>query len=169
MDFTFDEKTSLRSFVVRKMKALSTYTRLSVENQLEIISNELPVEVSNLFIVHAKMNCTKADILEFCGTIQEIMEVKYDEPDKNVTLTANPTDRSQVIQDLEVFDYDSEIMSEIDSSEMETSDLDKVAGGRKNLIKKSAKRSRSEGLRERNSVQSVSVKPVYRTPVLEVL
>lgn len=148
MDFTFDEETSLQSFVLRKMKALSTYT-LSVESQLEIILNELPVEVSNLFIVHDKISCTKTEILEFCVTIQETMQDIHDETDKNVTLTANPTDRSQVIQDLEVFNYDSETVSEIDSSEVETTDLVKAAGKLNHLIKKSVKRGRGEGLRGR--------------------
>lgn len=148
LDFTFNEETSLRSFVLRKMKALSTFTRLSVENQLEIILNELPVQVSNLFIVHDKMNCAKSDILEFCDTIQEVMEDDYDDPDKNVTLMANPMEGSQIIQDLEVVNYDSQTTSEVDSSEVETSDMENVG---KFLLKKSAKRSRGEGLRGRPS------------------
>lgn len=142
LDFTFEEETSLRSFALRKMKALSTYTRLPVENQLKIILNELPVEVSNLFIVHDKMNRTKADILEFFETIQEIMEDKYDEPDNNVTLTANPIEQNQIVQDLEVFHYDSETISETGSSEVGTSDLEKATGGRINLIKKSVRKKR---------------------------
>lgn len=151
LDFTFDDETSLRSFVLRKMKALSTYTRLSVENQLEIILNELPIEVSNLFIQNDKMDCTKTEILEFCDTIQEIIDDIYDEPDKNVTLTVNPIDQSQVEQDLEEFNCDTQDSWEIDPSEVETSDLDKAAGGRKNSVKKSAKRSRAVGLRGRPS------------------
>lgn len=156
LNFTFDEETTLRSFVFRKMKALSTYTRLSVESQLEVILNELPVEVSNLFIVHDKMNCTKIEILEFCDTIQEIMD-DCDETEKNVTLTADPdpNNGSQVIQDLGIFSCDSKTISEVGSSEMssemDTSDLDKVANERKNLIKKSSKRRRGEGLRGRAS------------------
>ncbi|KAJ6649031.1 hypothetical protein Bhyg_04263 [Pseudolycoriella hygida] len=116
LDFTFDQEASLRSFVLRKMKALSTYTSLSLQNQLEIILNELPVEISNLFIVHDKMNCTKADILEFCDSIQEIIEDKYDEPDNNVTLTVDPVERNRVMQDLEECNCVSETASEIDSS-----------------------------------------------------
>lgn len=37
LDFSFENETSLRSFVARKMNALATYTTLSVENQLEVI------------------------------------------------------------------------------------------------------------------------------------
>ncbi len=148
--FTFNEETSVRSFVNKKMVTLSTYTRLSVQNQLEIILNELPVEVSNLFILHDKMNCTKIDILEFCDTIQELMEPD-DASDKNATLKASPVNQVEVIQDLEVFNYEPQIASEIDSSEVETSDLEKATGGRKKLVAKSTKRSRTERLSGRPS------------------
>lgn len=153
LDFPFNEENGLRSFVLRKMKALSTYTSLSVQNQLEIILNELPVEVSNLFIVHDKIHCTKADILDFCDTLEDYLEEECDEPDKNVTITANPIEQSQlVVQDLEVFENYTETVSETESSELETSetsDLDTAAGSRKNANKNSAKRSRGEGLRGR--------------------
>ncbi|KAJ6640628.1 hypothetical protein Bhyg_05559 [Pseudolycoriella hygida] len=143
LDFTFDQDTSLRSFMSEKMKALSTYTRLSFENQLDIILNELPVEVSNLFIVYDKINCSKTDLLEFCDSIQEIVEDMCDEPDRNVTLTVNPIEQKHVMQDLEIFNCDSETVSEIISSEIsswesETSDPEKDA--------KSAKRRRGKVL-----------------------
>lgn len=155
LDFTFDEETSVRSFVLRKMKALSTYTRLSTESQLEIILNELPVEVSNLFIVHDKMNSKKADILEFCDTIQEMIEEVNNEPDNNATLTANPIEPSAVIQDLdeltcELSETISEIeSSEIDSSEVETFEQKKPVVRQKTAYKKSAKRTRCDELHGR--------------------
>lgn len=113
------------------MKALSTYTRLSVENQLEIVLNELPVEVSSLFIIYDKMHSSKTEILEFCDTIQEIMADKNNEADENVTLLANPNEQNQVVQDLEVCNMDS-YSSVDDSSE---ADLKKATVGRKNLRK----------------------------------
>ncbi|KAJ6634579.1 hypothetical protein Bhyg_13153 [Pseudolycoriella hygida] len=138
LDFRFEQDTSLRSFMCKKMKALSTYTRLSFENQLDIILNELPVEVSNLFIVHDKINCTKKDLLEFCDSIQEIMEDMNNESDRSVTLTVDPIERNQCMQDLEIFDSEtmSEIVSsEINSSELESSEPEKATSGR-NVVKK---------------------------------
>lgn len=99
--FSFEEERSLRSFVTRKMNALTMYTTLSVQNQLEVIL-ELPNEIANFFILEDKLNSTKAEILEFCDLVQEYS-------DSNNTRATSPTTNSDVpsdvIQELEIFDF----------------------------------------------------------------
>lgn len=77
------------------MSAMSMYTTLSKENQIEIILSELPNEIANMFIVEDKLNCTKAEILEFCDMIQELCEGQNPE---NSIPTNNPVLPSNVIQ-----------------------------------------------------------------------
>lgn len=105
--FRFEEESSLRSFVARKINAMSTYTTLPFENQLEIILSELPTEIANLFIVEDKLNETKADILVFCDLIQEYWE---NTESLNTEMTTLPTfpdvpGSNDVVQDLEIFDF----------------------------------------------------------------
>lgn len=114
--FTFDEETSLRSFVARKMKALSTYTTLSLEHQLEIILSELPNEISNFFITEDKVSAKKSEILEFCDLIGEYC--------KNIQTTSSAAHfegSSQAIQDLEIFNFQEGIESSTETESTTTS------------------------------------------------
>lgn len=107
LSFEFGKETSLRSFVHRKIKAVTTCTSLSLENQLEMISIELPNEISNQFIVQDKMHCKKEEILEFCDSIQEFVD---DSTARNMTAITHSVSVSDVentiIQDMEIFNYD---------------------------------------------------------------
>ncbi|KAJ6648323.1 hypothetical protein Bhyg_03551 [Pseudolycoriella hygida] len=47
----FEESESLRSFFERKLLSLSKFTTLPFINQVEMVINDLPVEVSAMFIV----------------------------------------------------------------------------------------------------------------------
>lgn len=116
--FRFEEGTGQRSFVARKMNAMATYTTLSVENQLEIILSELPNEISNIFIVEDKLNCSKAEIFEFCDLIQEHCESTNQET--TTTPTTNSDVPSNVNQELEIFDYQEGVESFSDTGSTST-------------------------------------------------
>lgn len=144
LSFTFREETSLRSFVDRKIKAMSTYTTLTLENQLEMILLELPNEVSNLFIINDKLKCKKQEILEFCEAIQEFVE---DQSDGSVTPTGHSTSDAQdiVVQDLEIFNY-----------EPDESEVDSVRGQQNRYTRGKAKGTRPVG-RPRKILRNISV------------
>lgn len=125
LDFHFKEDTGLRSFVHKKMTALSMYTTLQLNNQLEIILAELPSDISCLFTRHLKINATKTEILEFCDSIQDLVDddEKFD-TSGNTTLISEFQQRQQadVVQDLEIFSYvSSDDQTEIESSEEQSS------------------------------------------------
>ena len=106
MTFAFNEDTSLRSFVQRKMKAMSTYTSLSLQNQLDMILIDLPNEISNLFLIKNKTNCTKNEVLKFCDSIQEYVEDMNINTD-NPTPTSHSSAQQEITQDLEIFSCNS--------------------------------------------------------------
>lgn len=143
LSFGFAEETSLRSFVDRKIKAMSLYTTLPLVNQLEMILADLPNEISNLFIIHDKMNCTKAEILEFCNVIQEFGDDMDIETAGSLTPTAHSISnvQSEVIQDLEIFNFDED-ESQSDTSEVQPSgsirkrNLNKAKGRPQKIAKK---------------------------------
>ncbi len=103
----FNEETSLRSFVERKLTSLSLYTTLPLINQMEIVLTDLPDEVASLFLVNEKMNSKKAEILEFCDSIQDLVQTMQ-------STTENETDNVQSAEDLstgnrmEIFNFDTE-------------------------------------------------------------
>lgn len=116
LSFTFGEETSLRSFVHRKIRALSQYTSLSIENQLEMILIDLPNEIANLFIINEKLKCKKEEILEFCDSIQEFVEGLNDIPAGSITPSPHSISDAEdtVTQDLDIFNYepdDTEVSS----------------------------------------------------------
>lgn len=73
MKFDFFEECSLRSFVERKFAMMAKYTTLSRLNQMDMILNELPTNIAQLFIVHGKFDC-KNDILDFCDSVEEVCD-----------------------------------------------------------------------------------------------
>ncbi|KAJ6639423.1 hypothetical protein Bhyg_12167, partial [Pseudolycoriella hygida] len=96
--FSFEDEPSLLSFVERKMNALSAYTSLPLEYQLEIILSELPIQIANVFIAQDKLNRTKAEILEFCELLQEYCD--YSENTETTSLPTSPDIPRNVVQDL---------------------------------------------------------------------
>lgn len=135
--FSFEEAGGLRSFVARKMNAMSTYTSLPLEHQLEIILSELPIDIANIFIVEDKLNQTKAEILDFCDLIQQHCE---NMDSTNTDTTSLPTSpdviRSESVQDLEVFVYQEGIESDTSSTSASSS----VSGKRKIMRRQSSRR-----------------------------
>lgn len=125
LDFQFKKDTSLRSFVHRKIIALSTYTTLTLDNQLEMILAELPSEISCLFTTHLKIHATKTEILEFCDCVQDIVEEhENSEASIDTTLThlIQQEHQTDVVQDLDTFnDFSSDDETEIESSEERSS------------------------------------------------
>lgn len=126
LDFNYENESSLRSFVARKMDALSTYTTLSVENQIEVILLELPNSIANCFIVEDKLNSTKEEILQFCDVIQEFIEDINTEAARPVRST--PTNNSDinfsipssVVSELEIFTFQSGVESTSDTGSTST-------------------------------------------------
>lgn len=124
LNFSFENERGLRSFVSRKMDVLSTYTTLSIANQIEVILSELPNSIANSFIVEDKLNSTKEEILEFCDTIQEFV----DDADTEASIDHNPTDNSDtnssipssVVQELEIFTFQDGIESLSDTGSTST-------------------------------------------------
>ncbi|KAJ6639456.1 hypothetical protein Bhyg_12201 [Pseudolycoriella hygida] len=120
LDFKLQADTSLRSFVHRKIIALTTYTTLKLENQLEVILAELPSQISSLFTRNLKLNATKTEILVFCDTVQDnVDELENSEASGNTTLTLQQSQTDDA-QDLELF-HSSDDQTEICSSETERS------------------------------------------------
>lgn len=74
LNIDFDETNSLRSFVELKLTSLSTFTTLPFVNQVEMVINDLPEQVSAAFIVNEKITGNKTEILNFCDTIQDVFE-----------------------------------------------------------------------------------------------
>ncbi|KAJ6642899.1 hypothetical protein Bhyg_07855 [Pseudolycoriella hygida] len=113
MCIDFDESSSLRSFMERKLTSLSKFTTLPFLNQVEIALNDLPIEISNLFIVNEKMTSKKSQILDFCDTIEEIVETwrktvkvgdNVDETEQESNRTENQT---EPVNRMEVFHFTS--------------------------------------------------------------
>ncbi|KAJ6647756.1 hypothetical protein Bhyg_02979 [Pseudolycoriella hygida] len=117
--FSFEDEPSLLSFVERKMNALSAYTSLPLENQLEIILSELPIQIANVFIAQDKLNRTKAEMLEFCELLQEYCD--YSENTETTSLPTSPDIPRNVVQDLEISDFQEEIDSDTSSTSTNSS------------------------------------------------
>lgn len=81
-----------------------------------MILAELPNEISNLFLMDLKLNCTKNEILEFCDSIQEFVDEINPETSGSVTPTAQSDQQSGIIQDMEIFNYRADDQSEVESS-----------------------------------------------------
>lgn len=124
---SFENETSLRSFMARKMNALATYTTLSVENQLEVILPQLPDEIANIFIVEDKLSSSKSEILEFCDVIQEVCESVNTETSARPTPTSNSDMPIDIIQELEIFNFQEELeSSDIGSTSTKSSGRGKI-------------------------------------------
>lgn len=108
LQIDFEEEATLRSFVDRKLTNLATYTTLSLTNQMEVVINDLPSEISYLFIQNEKVTRSKAEILEFCDSIQDLVQTFRLVPVDNTTIQ-EPLNR------MEVFNFDSELESELES------------------------------------------------------
>lgn len=93
MDISFGETTSLRSFVDLKLTSLSKYTTLPFVNQIEMIMNDLPEEISRLFIVKEKMTGNKNEVLNFCDAIQDFVEATITHPKNDMQEPGRPSNR----------------------------------------------------------------------------
>lgn len=104
----FDEHDSIRSFVERKLTALSKFTSMPLINQMEVILNDLPEEISSLFITEEKMTCGKTELLDFCESIQDLVQPMVNSTEantsNNVERPSNPSNRMEIFN----FTRDSE-------------------------------------------------------------
>lgn len=120
MQIDFNESATLRSFVERKLISLDKFTTLPFINQVEMVMNDLPSEISNLFITKEMMTGNKEEILDFCdsihdfvGTMEEVEHVNQPLNDK----TNEPLKR------MEVFHFNPELVQlEEPSDAMEVND-----------------------------------------------
>lgn len=135
LDISYENEPSLRSFVSKKMVGLSTYTTLSVENQIEVILSELPNSIANSFIVEDKLNSTMEEILEYCDVIQEFIEdVNMEAEAVRSTPTNNhDTDSSMpssVVSELEIFTFQAGVESSSDTGSTSTNSSGHVGRGK---------------------------------------
>lgn len=114
LNINYHEATSLRSFVEQKLINLSKYTTLSSTNQMEIILNDLPAEISALFITNEKMTCAKADILDFCESIQDFADTLNETVEEECNEEGDP---SRTLNRMEVFNFTREAQPSLLESE----------------------------------------------------
>lgn len=121
LNIEFNEETSLRSFVERKLRSLALYTSLPYINQVEMMLYDFPIEIANLFLVNEKMNSKKSELLEFCDSIQDLVQTMLVGPDEEIqTIQQDQMNRMQIFKfdpDLESDDRQSE---DLQSEEMES-------------------------------------------------
>lgn len=112
MEIDFEESSTLRSFMERKLISLSKFTTLPFLNQMEIALNDLPIQISSLFILNEKMTCKKSEILDFCDSIEEFVSTlrekakvgeSVDENEQNPNHTEKQTDHPE--NRMEVFNF----------------------------------------------------------------
>ncbi len=114
MKIDYHEAISLRSFVEQKLVNLSKYTTFSLTNQMEIILNDLPAEISALFITNEKMTCAKADILDFCESIQDFADTLNETVENDYNDAVEP---SFTLNRMEVFNFTRETQPSLLESE----------------------------------------------------
>lgn len=101
---------SLRSFVEQKLNALETYTSLPYINRVEMVLYDLPIEPANMFLVNKKVKSNKTDLLEFCDSIQELVQTMNVE---DVTSDHEmQTIRTKSTNRMEIFDFDPDMESD---------------------------------------------------------
>lgn len=123
LQINFDEETGLRSFFERKLESLSTFTTLPLINQVEMVMNDLPVEISTLFITNEKMTGNKAEILDFCYSVVDLadtMRVETESISRNTDDFTEPryemeAASSNQLNRMEIFDFVGNEQSESDS------------------------------------------------------
>lgn len=123
LQINFDEETGLRSFVERKLGSLSTFTTMPLINQMEIVMNDLPVEISTLFITNEKMTSNKAEILDFCDSVVDLADTISEETGSSSRNTDNFIEpryemdaaSSNSLNRMEIFDCVGSGQSESDS------------------------------------------------------
>lgn len=112
LNIDFAETSSLRSFVELKLSSLSMFTTLPFLNQIEMVMNDLPVEVSSLFIVHEKMTANKTEILNFCDSIQDLVETTQSRPIHDDNESRQPSGEME----MEIFNFTPEATAVSSSS-----------------------------------------------------
>lgn len=103
----FDESETLRSFFDRKLTSLSKFTTLPFVNQVEIVMNDLPVEISCMFIREEKMLDNNKEILDFCDSIQYLVEHVYKPNEYTKEKEREQSQQSNKMQ-MKIFNADSE-------------------------------------------------------------
>ncbi len=93
MNADFNEAMSLWLFVSVKLSNLEKFTTLPFINRMEIILNELPVEISYLFMVNEMFNRTQNEILEFCYSVQDVAD-NYIQSLNHFEVASNASDHS---------------------------------------------------------------------------
>lgn len=105
LNIDFDDETNLRSFFELKLKALTSYTTLPFFNQIEMILLDLPISVERLFLVNEVMTKTKAEILDFCDSVQDIVQAMWETEKKENELPVIP----EPLNEMEVFTFNPDL------------------------------------------------------------
>lgn len=72
---------------------------------MEIILNELPTNIAHLFMVNEKFDCDKNDILDFCDSVQDVVEIYIGNKNAQDTQDTQLT-HNEPLNRMEVFNYD---------------------------------------------------------------
>lgn len=131
----------MRYFVEQKLLNLGTYTTLPFVNRMEIILNDLPVEISCLFLLNEKLTCDKAEILDFCDSIQHVVEAIRGTENEVLQVTQNAEE--QTLNRMEIFNFVAGTDSEPESMLLDdTSGPSGSITGRKRGVGKGATRGK---------------------------
>lgn len=106
LSIDFNLETSLRSFIERKLKGLSSYTTLPLFNQIEMVLVDLPNSISKLFLVNEIMTSSKAEILDFCDSIQDLVQTMWEKTENE------PPGIQEPLNEMEIFTFDAELDSQ---------------------------------------------------------
>lgn len=129
LNINFDESESLRSFFERKLSSLSRFTTLPFINQVEIAMNDLPSEVSSLLILEGKMTGDKTEILDYCDSIQNLVEHVCKSTERSNESDREPNQQSDQMR-MEIFNFVPEDeTSEVEQMLTDSPESDNVRGG----------------------------------------
>ncbi len=102
LNIKFHAEKSLRAFVEKKLSALASYTTLPFINRMEMILNDLPIAISRHFLLHEKLTCDEAEILDFCDCIQHVIEDSCETENRNITAAENSEQESENRDNVEI-------------------------------------------------------------------
>lgn len=150
LQIDFNGASSLRSFVERKLTSFDKFTTLPFINQIEMVMNDLPVQISSLFLTNEMMTGNKNDILCFCDSIQELVGTmtNTEGPSANDNDQSNQASNEPSYQ-MEVFEYDSGL--KIGPSQSESMS---VRGRSKRVARGGARGGATGGIVQENSDSS---------------
>lgn len=69
---------------------------------MEMILNDLPTAISRHFLLHEKLTCDEAEILDFCDCIQHVIEDSCETENRNIAAAENSELESENRENIEI-------------------------------------------------------------------